>query len=344
MKKWTRDIAIISFLTLLLLEVGLRIIGYQPFHFPPFSIISNPPGSLVPDAELGLALAEGSFRVTMNDSLSYTSLRNTDGTRFTGNADPTLPLIELQGCSFTYGMGVPTEKAFPFLLQQRLSDHARISNKAVPGHGNIQALIQLKKRIEDKEVPLPQTIIMFYAAFHDERNALSPHYREHLHYGFMNMAPEVRKMFQGKEARFPYGSFQDEEFIIRHSESRELFRPVPLREYSAIANMIQKQINMSREARIDGNAISRHILLEMDRLCKANGIEFIIASIVKDEATQNMLQSIREAGATTLNMGLDILGDENYNNMPYDSHPNDKAHQVYAERLYWFLDPEKRIE
>ena len=337
MKKHFKDIFIIAIITILLLEVVLRILGFQAYYFPPFSIVSDPVGSLIPHEEMGLALQPGIFNITMNDSLHYQTIRLQDSTRFVGesNAEST---IEFHGCSFTYGMAVDTDQTFAYLLQEKIKAFAKIKNKAVPGYGNIQGLLSLQKSIQNKN-RLPDTIIMFYADFHNERNVLSPYYREHLHYGFMNMDNDVKERFKNsKKARFPYAYEEDGVLKINHSNTDELFNPLPLREYSALINTIQNASNLKKHLNINSKNTTRLLLLKMNRICKENDIEFIVASIVKNEATQSMLSDIRRSGVSTLDMGLDILQDNTYNNMPYDSHPNELAHRIYAERLYRYLN------
>lgn len=339
MKKYLRDFLIILITTLLLLEVALRLLGYQAFHFPPFTITSEPAGALIPHSEFGLALQPGTFKITMNDSLEYSSERQADSTRFTGNRH-SQNHIDFHGCSFTYGMAVNTEDAFAYLLQEKVDSQFSIRNKAVPGYGNIQGLLSLKQSITQKAT-LPQTIIMFYASFHDDRNALNPQYREHLYYGFLNMDQEIKEKFNNaSHARFPYAQMNDQKLQIQHSSTKQLFKPLPLREHSALVNLIQKTTNNQTNSQINSNQISQEILLEMNRLCKENEIEFIVASIVKDTLTSQTLAELRKSGVSTLDMGLDILNDNQYNNLPYDSHPNALAHRIYAEKLYQFLNEE----
>lgn len=336
MKKQIRDIFIIIFITIILLELVLRVLGYQPYYFPPFSIVSKPVGSLIPHEEMGLVLQPGIFHVTMNDSLHYQTIRLQDSTRFVGDASSE-NILELHGCSFTYGMAVNTDKTFAYLLQERVRNFTKIQNKAVPGYGNIQGLLSLQKSIQNKE-KLPDTVIMFYADFHNERNVLSPYYREHLHYGFLNMDDDVKERFKdSKKARFPYAYEEGGSFNINYSSTEELFTPLPLREYSALINTIQNTINLKKYKNIDSKKITKYLLIEMNKICKENNIEFVVASVVKNEATQAMLSDIRQKNVETLDMGLDILQDTTYNNMPYDSHPNELAHRIYAERLYHYL-------
>lgn len=338
MKKQIRDFIIISIITILLLEIVLRILGVKPYFFPPFSITSDPVGSLIPDSELGLTLNPGTYHITMNDSLEYETTRNDDSTRYTGisNAES---IMEFHGCSFTYGMGVDTDKAFPYLLQEKIKDRVRISNQAVPGYGNIQNLLSLKNRLKEGDRDIPDTIIMFYASFHDERNTLTPHYRAHLYYGFLNMDNDIKKRFNNAEqVRFPYATLEKNELVIKNSALNNLFKPLPFREYSATINMVQNILITKKTNAIPANDISVKILMDMDSLCKENDIEFIVASIVKDEVSEKTLKKLRAAGVVTFDMGIDILNDNKYNNYPYDSHPNELAHRIYADRLYHYLN------
>lgn len=337
MKKQIKDLIIILIISLLLLEATLRLLGYKPFYFPPFSISSEPTGALIPHSEMGLALEPGTFEITMNDSLTYSSKRLADSTRYTGSSSTDNIIIEFHGCSFTYGMAVNTEDAFAYQLQTRLKDKVEIHNKAVPGYGNIQGLISLKQRIVQGE-KLPDTIIMFYASFHDERNALTTNYREHLYYGFLNMDADIKKKFNNASAaKFPYAILENGNLEIKYSRMEQLFKPLPLREYSAVVNLLQGIKNRNTNSTINSNEITRKILLDINRLCKEHEIEFILASIVKDPKTEKMLADLRQS-ISVLDMGLDILNDNQYNNQPYDSHPNGVAHDIYTERLYQYLN------
>lgn len=333
------DTIIILVITTILLEIILRILGHNAYYFPPFSIVSEPVGSLIPHHEMGLALQPGTFHVTMNDSLEYKTNRNPDSTRFTGISEAT-SILEFHGCSFTYGMGVDTDQAFPFLLQAKTKKHILIRNKAVPGYGNIQGLLSLKKRIKERNEKLPDTIIMFYASFHNERNVLSPYYREHLYYGFMNMDDDVKKRFKNADkVKFPFARIINHELVIKYSSIKQLFKPLPLREYSTISNAFQNMINMNKNNGIDAEEITIRILEEMNHICEDNNIEFIIASIIKDESTQSTLERLRKKGIPTLDMGVDVLNNPKYNNHPYDSHPNELTHRIYSDRLYHYLNP-----
>ncbi len=342
MKKTIKDIIIIFIITIILLEIVLRIIGIQPFHFNNFKINSEPSQCLIPHPLTGLALHPGTFEVNMNDSIFYTATHTKDSVRISSDSIKTsLPEIHFHGCSFTYGMGVNDHETFAFLLQKKLENNFTIKNKAVPGFGNIQGLLLLENELKTNSKK-PDKIIMFYADFHDMRNQLSPYYREHLYYGFLNMDPHIKKEFKkSQSSKFPFIKIKNNDFNIHHVNMNDIFKPVPLREYLSISNTIQNFINDTQHKKNVSSFSSIKIMERMNDLCKENGIEFIVASIIQTDATINVLKELRKIGIETLDMGIDILNDNRYNHLPHDSHPNALAHSIYAEKLYHYLNVEK---
>jgi hypothetical protein len=337
--KWAKDALIISLVTLGLAEGALRVMGYRPYHFPPFSIVAEPATTLVPHAEWGLALRPGKFTVTMNEALTYHATHLPDSLR--GPApivfDTLLDLenIHFYGCSFTYGMGVDDEETFSHLLQQKTLSRTRIRNLGVPGHGTLQSYLRLRAELSAGR--RPNRVFLCYAAFHDERNVLSPHYREHLHYGFLNMSPAVSEEFSGGTgADFPYGQLSGDSLVIQAVEVTEIFKPLPLRESSALVNLVQSILLEKQHAALDGEAVTLAIIQKMQALCQAEGIPFTVLSITGDADTKAALARFKEAGIPVFDMGIDI-GSPRYNNHPHDSHPNPLAHRIYADSLLDYL-------
>jgi hypothetical protein len=56
-------------LVLVLLEIGLRILGYTPYNQNEFSLASEPEFWMIPDSNLGFGLNPGKYEVTVNEEL-----------------------------------------------------------------------------------------------------------------------------------------------------------------------------------------------------------------------------------------------------------------------------------
>ncbi|MEO1437731.1 MAG: hypothetical protein AAFV80_19485, partial [Bacteroidota bacterium] len=74
------------------------------------------------------------------------------------------------------------------------------------------------------------------------------------------------------------------------------------------------------------------IIHEIHQLCLRNDVRLILTGITNDPGTKTILAKASEKNINTLLFDLD-LQDNNYNNQPYDSHPNARAHQVFASRF-----------
>ncbi len=314
---------------LVLAEIFLRLLGFQPLEMQPFFIESEPKGTMIPDSSLGLKLNPGTFKVTMNHVLEYKATHLPDSTRTTGFRGPgSSPEIWVYGCSFTYGMGVNDEETFAYRLQDELGDSMRVVNKGVPGYGNVQALVELKKSTDK-----PLAVILGYAAFHNERNVMAPLYGMHLKYGFLESDPggDLQGQFLGK-SRFP---------VVRDGELTDLpiddlYHHLPFSKSLALMRALQ-DIRDSNASRIDMSQATLSCIKELHKECKEKEIPFGVFSVVEDKKTRETLERFREEGIPTAAIAPDVLSDSRYNNQPHDSHPNSLAHQIFSDSLLVFL-------
>ncbi|MEO1437705.1 MAG: hypothetical protein AAFV80_19355, partial [Bacteroidota bacterium] len=244
MKKLVQYLVLIAIL-LFIFEATFRVLGFKPYHFEPFSIVSEPAFCLIPHGRLGLSLNPGTFEVTMNEGLHYSVTHTSDSLRKTAKHSKVgeFPKIDFHGCSFTYGMGVNDAQAYPWLVQEAL-DSFHIRTLAMPGHGILQALILLKE--QEKNATLPKVVVLNYAAFHDQRNLLDLQYRKHLHYGFERSNPEIRKLFQ--TAHFPYAQLSPEgELEVQWENWNSIYQNWPGRKTFAAVNFMQSAADQIRD-------------------------------------------------------------------------------------------------
>ncbi|MEM6723002.1 MAG: hypothetical protein AAF598_03130, partial [Bacteroidota bacterium] len=227
-------------------------------------------------------------------------------------------------------MGVDYQDAYPWLVQEQL-DSFQIRTMAMPGHGILQALILLKE--QERKGELPNVVVLNYAAFHDQRNLLDLQYRKHLHYGFERSNTEIKVLFQS--ARFPYAELSPEgKLRIAWENWDAIYHNWPGRKSFAAVNFLQSAADQIRDQLNQGPAVSETIIDEIQTICQRNEVQFILTGITNDPETKSILAKASEKKINTLLFDID-LQNEQFNNQPYDSHPNARAHLAFAQR---FLD------
>lgn len=318
------NILFILVTTFLLLEIVIRLCGVTPFRVQKFNIQSVPDFCLLPDSTYGFALNPGEYQVTMNHEIHYTCTHDEDSMRILTTSKPTNfeKTIDIHGCSFTYGMGVDDSLAFPFLLQKAFSNR-RFRSFAVPGFGNVQALIRLQYQIKNKDVP--NVLIVCYANFHDERNALNSQYRKSLYHGFLNANEKIQPLFH--QSKMPFYTINNG---LQYQDWKTIYHNWSGRNHLASINSIQDAIEIMTIN--DGKAETHEILLTINDLCQKNNIQFIVATLTKNDSTTITQHFCKQKNITVWDIGLD-LSNTNYNNMPYDIHPNVAAHGIFGEQL-----------
>ncbi len=319
----------------LIVEGGLWGLGYRPYRQVPFTIASQPAFCFLPDPMMGFALHPGTFSVTINEGLHYTATHGADSLRITGPGDAGTgvqrPQLLLMGCSYTYGMGVTDSATFAWQLQQAMPQW-QVKNMGVPGFGTVQSWLQLQRLIANGKVPT--TVVLHYAAFHDVRNALSPVYRKSLYMGYERSHPSLKAAM--RETKMPYIVAMDSGFQFQRIAWTEMYHNWPLREYSASMNHLQELSDQFAARRLVPENTSLYLIREMQTLCQEQGIRFVVAGLTDTPGTRQRLAQLQGTGIETLDMALDLQRPE-YNHLPFDEHPNEKAHRWYAMRLYQFL-------
>ena len=317
------------------LEIALRITGYKPFQQIPFSIESSPQFCILPDSHLGFALRPGTFEVKINEALSFRTTHGKDSLRITGfeRPDTGLSRVFIMGCSYTYGMGVDDSLNFPFLIQKHFPRY-RVRNFGVPGYGMVQSYLQLKRCIARGE--MPDIVIINFADFHSDRISLTQQYRRDLHFGF-ERSNEMLKSFM-IPARIP---FLREDFpngyVIETVEWSEVYRPLKWRENLAIVNLIQNFSDWNVSRKTDKMENTLQIFRMIRDVCQANDIRFWVTGLTKTEVTQEVLRRLGKINISTIDISVDLT-DTTYNNLPFDAHPNAKAHSHFGNALIRLLE------
>ncbi|MFK7972558.1 MAG: hypothetical protein AB8F95_19460 [Bacteroidia bacterium] len=315
------------------LELALWIVGYRPYERSDYSIESEPAFCILPDSITGFALRPGSFTVTINEGHAYTVSHGLDSLRvcsFDKKLD-SLPSVFVMGCSYTYGMGVHDSMTYSFLLQKSLPQY-RFRNFGVPGFGTVQSLIQLEKEIAKGNVP--EKVILGYAGFHMDRNALNPLYRRHLHMGFA-MANE-RLPERMISSRIPFVEGDSEPFDIQYEPWNTLYENWPGRFTFASVNLAQNFADGLAARKIQLEDASWATIKRMRAVCEQHEISLLVAALTPDPLSNQHVDFMKSQGIDAINISVD-LDDPSLNNMPYDSHPNERAHFYYAQQLFEYV-------
>jgi hypothetical protein len=106
--------------------------------------------------------------------------------------------------------------------------------------------------------------------------------------------------------------------------------------YSAFSNMLEETYDEYEERYVDSHKVTKAIMKEIARLCRAQGVEVVVAALTSDSTTSDMLAHAQSEGMKTFSMFVDLSIKEN-NNLPFDSHPSAAAHRQYAQLLKPYL-------
>jgi hypothetical protein len=322
-------VGILLVLSLVILEIGARLAGWETWKVADPGVRVEPGGRLfAADPELGYTHIPGQFEVTLGTGFRFGLTHAADTLRVTGpDADasplPT-PEIWLLGCSFTHGWSLNDPESYPWRLQELLPDY-RIVNFGVSGYGTVQSLIQLRRALAQGE--RPASIVLVYAHFHDVRNTFVRKRRKQVApWNYLGRLTHPRARFDGD------GTLQIEIVPVTYEE-------FPLMRYSALAHAIEMTYNDFEAWQVR----SRDVTLELIEMTAAEAaavkVPFAVAGITDSRHTVEMLQLAGERGIKTVDISTDLNRD-GYTNKPHDAHPSGLATRVYADRLAAYLQAE----
>jgi hypothetical protein len=313
--------------TLVICEVGLRLLGYQVDTPPKINLKFAPTNCFKTDSVWGIRLEPGKYQVTINEGLSYGVTHNNQGERICLNTPGTevLPEWWFLGCSMTYGMGVDDSCTYPYQLQQALPQK-RLRNLAIPGTGGLHQYLRLKKALESGQQP--EAVFYSYIDFHDSRNVFSSSTADVIGIGVATNKRPQGSSFWG----YAYARKQNETYPIQLKDLSKQRAKLPGTRYLALCNAIQKMIDHKNDARLSMEEVSRHFLLEAYRLCKTRGISFAVVFMRSGGANDSMRQFCATQKIRVIDISVDFSNPA-MTNLPYDPHPSPQAHGMMAEKF-----------
>jgi hypothetical protein len=309
-------------------EFLARFEGIEPWVVQDIHIDVTPGRRFyAPHPVRGYTHLPGTFTVTLPNGYAFhvTHLPNTlrvmhPLATYT-NASPK-PEIWILGCSFTHGWSLNDQETYPWLLQERLP-HYEVVNYGVGGYGTIHAVLQLRDALDKR--PPPVAVVYAYAGFHDERNTFLRRRRKGLA-SWNKLGPLIQ----------PYARL-DHHGHLRYDVADVEYREFPLMRASAFIHFLEMTYNDVEAHFARSHEVSKRLLLQMADLATQYHVPLVIAGVMDDENTREMLTFMHEQGILTTDLSVDLTTDK-YWNVPHDGgHPSPLANRTYAERLEAFL-------
>ena len=292
------------------------------------------------DPLLGWKLSTGKYVMCAWDTANCFGITvDSTGNRITSFAPlPDIvkrPVIQIYGCSFTFGFSVSDSATQSFKLQQMLPDH-KIENKGVPGYGLAQMFLLLQQTVAGGDTPA--VAVFNYGTFHDMRTPLNKNWS----------ARTVCAITEGYNPRFmdmnyPYFDTRpDDPLLYLHfSNVKDLARDWPGSDEVALV----KLFNVATYAVHDRllmphlHDVSVRTALDIGRYCLDNHITPVFASLTPGPNV--VFDSLKTNGYYTIDYGVTVW--DHYKANPYNcapldpEHPNGFAHSIYAKKVYDFL-------
>jgi hypothetical protein len=311
----------------LLIELALQLLNF-PFESNTHFSFECTPSTCYKKDSLGLKLLTGSYQITINEGLSYTVTHNKDFQRIVSYKEiaDTEKEIDFFGCSFAYGWGIDDSLTLPFLLQSS-DTTVKINNYCVPGFGTLQAYIILKKKI-DQEL-IPDVVIINYMNIHEDRNLLTR--------GFQSNLLPAEGVLNTQEPFF-YPKLLDLEGSVNYEyiDIAEVYKPTVGSSHLKLAKLIEQTRINKGNLNLNELKSSIYLIAQLNELCKENNIRLIVAELLHNNVTSPLLIAACDSlGIECVDVSPPNMND--YNNAPYDLHPNAAAHQIYFTKLYSYL-------
>lgn len=321
-------------LTPICLELALRVIGAKPYIQDDYHIKISPENAFIGDDSLAITLNPGTYNITLNKKLHFTTTHKTNKQRkvaYQDKLDSITNNVSVLGCSFTYGYGVNDNEHFVSLLQKQYPN-AKFSNHAVIGYGTTQSYFQLKGILKD--TIKPNIVVLNFSVDHFNRNALTNTYKRALKIGFNRSLETAKTMML--DAKYPYVlntnmdiAFQGWEHMYNDWKGREIF---------ALINWLQTKQDEIIDSQKDIVGISHKIMSEMNLLCKNANVNFVVALLDTNENSPALKKLLTESDIEFTEVGFKF-SNKNHINYPNDNHPNTKGHKYIASKISLALKP-----
>ena len=311
-------------------EVLFLLLHFQPYNGNTANskIVSDPEPLFASDSVLGYVYARGDYDVTLNGKLKYRLTVSVDGSRWNAAQPETARAqVNLYGCSFFAGMGVDDTAVVSARLQQILGDSVLVKNFSVPGYGLTSQYLLFREQVAAGQAPA--VAVFSTASFHLLRNAGAFRYLQS--FGSIKRAP----------LRYPVAKLQRDNSLYFGLKS--VIPPLPgLASHSRL--YMQLLLAADRIRYPDAYLLRLHNAIA-DSICtlaSAHDVHAVFVILSKDALTDSMEQHYSKQRCDWFRSSVDYQNPD-FNLMPLDGHPNDKAHLLYAKEIADSLSARKLL-
>lgn len=301
------------------LEILLRWTGHPPFRRAPYR---NEPRLLDPDEALGWRNKPGRY-VYPGYVAGAPPVRITiwgDGARATRAAQEKAGDVWLLlGDSWTFGSAISDEETYAWKVQERFP-RVDVRNHGTRAFGTIQCVLMLERMLRNGL--RPRGIVYAFFEHHQDRNVLTPEWREALDRGATLGTVAV-----------PYASLAVDGGLKIHPPEEDA--PWALRERSALVHFLEMR---RREWTMSGRATARARVTELalsrlHDLAKRAGADLVVIDLgSSDEVLARYSAVLRREGLGMLDCRVPNLGDPG-TLVPVDGHPSGATHSRFADCL-----------
>lgn len=307
------------------LEALVRIAGDPPFRAAPYR---GEPRLLEPDGSLGWRNKPGRYVYPgyTPGSPPIRILVWKDGARATrptedGGGD----VLLLLGDSWTFGSAISDEETYAWKLQ-RMFPRLDVRNYGTRAFGTMQCMLLLERLLQSGL--RPRWVVYGFFEHHQDRNVLTPEWREALDRGARLGTVAV-----------PYASVGADGDLLLHAPEED--RPWPLREHSALVHFLERRYRAWEMAgrAADRRRVTDLVLSRLHRLSQSAGASFLAIDLASsDEVLDHYSAALYLAGSQMLDCRVPTLGDSG-SIVAVDGHPNGATHSKFAGCLARGLEP-----
>ncbi|MBX3748013.1 MAG: hypothetical protein KF833_22120 [Verrucomicrobiae bacterium] len=287
-------------------------------------VLYEPESMYRPDPLLGYSSRPGVYQVTLTNTAggearTFRVTIDEAGRRVTSAAPGLLegrPEIWVMGNSFVYGWGNDDETTLGAFLQRYFPDR-RVVNYAESGYGNVHGYLQMLRDLPMAD-PAPQTVVVGYADYYNERNVAA--------------ASRLQTFRRGLD-RTGGGEWQSDPAEFTHPRARlvegrlEIDR-VPL--FPEASGRSQRGRDPSLDEQYE---VTCRLLEEMAQLGSAHGVRLVLGFLQGGD--DDPAVTCAEAhGYLVADLRPDYNRHEWDDFQPLDGHPGPVAQSIYAWKLF----------
>lgn len=281
------EIVIGFVLTLVAVELFLRLTGFRPWTMPEYEN-SNTAGNL-------------------NSSDLIPAVMPLNGSSRNGISNQK-PEIWVFDCFDTHGKSSSDVETYPWYMQARLPEF-RVANYGGSTFSTVQSLFQLRRTLEFRRKP--KYVIMAYSHLHDIRNTSLRSWKKRVEAGIS----EDRNIHSSE--MLLCGVINKKGELI--FEKSNQYKPIPLMHHSALVHSLEIAFNTLQERFTKSYQVSRLVMEEFQKTCEANGIKLIMGGLDNLTATKSMLIYCKREGISSV-----VLADESNDFTQRNSQVNKK--------------------